>query len=209
MAYVGGHLNLIHWARRFLHRLARTDADLALSVARCNGKSALCAAIGAAVIDGPLRISEAEVILVASSFQQAVIMFRDVRRYLGGALADRSTWRVRDTTNQAEIEHRPSRARLKAVGSDPRRMHGLRPLLVLADEPAQWPPSTSEASLAALPTGLGKHPGSRLIALGTRPRRRSPLVRPDAPGTGRHRVRCPSRRSPVPPSHLEAGQPVA
>ena len=48
-------------------------------------------------------------------------------------------------------------------------MHGLRPLLVLADEPAQWPPSTSEAALAALKTGLGKFPNSRLIALGTRP----------------------------------------
>ena len=48
-------------------------------------------------------------------------------------------------------------------------MHGLRPLLVLADEPAQWPPSSSEAALAALRTGLGKFPGSRLIALGTRP----------------------------------------
>ena len=48
-------------------------------------------------------------------------------------------------------------------------MHGLAPVLVLADEPAQWGGSTSEASLAALRTGLGKIPDSRLIALGTRP----------------------------------------
>ena len=169
VAYVGSHLDLIGWERRFLYLLGRTDGDLALSVGRGNGKSALCAAIGAAAIDGPLRIEDGEVVLVASSFQQAVIMFRDVKRYLGDALADRKVWRVRDTTNQAEIEHRPTRSRLKAVGSDPRRMHGLRPLIVLADEPAQWPPSTSEAALAALRTGLGKFPGSRLIALGTRP----------------------------------------
>ena len=90
-------------------------------------------------------------------------------KYLGSKLEDRKVWRKRDTSGIFEIEHLPTRVRLKAVGSDPRRMHGLRPLLVLADEPAQWPPSTSEAALAALRTGLGKFPGSRLIALGTRP----------------------------------------
>ena len=169
MAYVGEHLELIPWERRFLSRLARTEGDLALSVGRGNGKSALCAAIAAAVIDGPLRIPDAEVVLVASSFAQAGIMFRDVKRFLGDALADRGTWRTRDTTGIAELEHLPTRARLKAIGSDPRRMHGLRPLLVLADEPAQWGRTTSEAALAALRTGLGKHPRSRLIALGTRP----------------------------------------
>lgn len=169
VAYVGGHLDLIPWERRFLHRLARTRGDLALSVSRGNGKSALCAAIGAAVLDGPLRVPGAEVILVASSFAQAGIMGRDVTVYLGDKLEDRQVWRKRDTTGIFEIEHLPTRTRLKAIGSDPRRMHGLRPLLVLADEPAQWPPSTSEAALAALRTGLGKFPGSRLVALGTRP----------------------------------------
>ena len=167
--YVGTHLDLIPWERRFLSLLARTRGDLALSVARGNGKSALVAAIGAAVIDGPLRSEGAEVILVASSFAQAGIMFRDVVSYMGDAFEDKEVWRKRDTTGIAEIEHLPTRARLKAIGSDPRRMHGLRPLLVLADEPSQWAPSSSEAALAALRTGLGKHPGSRLIALGTRP----------------------------------------
>ena len=169
VAYVGRHLELIHWERRFLFKLARTRGDLALSVSRGNGKSALCAAIGAAVLDGPLRVPGSEVVLVASSFSQATIMFRDVLGYLGDALADKATWRKRDTTGIAELEYLPTRTRLKAVGSDPRRMHGLRPVLVLADEPAQWPPSTSERALAALQTGLGKFPGSRLIALGTRP----------------------------------------
>ena len=46
--YVGSHLDLIGWEKRFLRRLAKTDGDLALSVARGNGKSALCAAIGCA-----------------------------------------------------------------------------------------------------------------------------------------------------------------
>ena len=58
---------------------------------------------------------------------------------------------------------------MRCIGSDPRRAHGLRPALVLADEPAQWEHTKSDAMLAALRTGLGKVPGSRLIALGTRP----------------------------------------
>ena len=170
VGYVGRHLDLVPWERQFLSKLARTKGDLALSVARGNGKSALCGAIAAAVIDGPLRAPDAEVILVASSFAQACIMGRDVVKYLGERLEDRSTWRKRDTSGIFEIEHIPTRARLKAVGSDPRRMHGLRPSLLLADEPSRWPSTTSEEAIAACRTGLGKHPGgSRLIALGTRP----------------------------------------
>ena len=58
---------------------------------------------------------------------------------------------------------------MRVLGSDPRRAHGLAPILVIADEPAQWPPSTSAGMIAALRTSLGKIDGGRLIALGTRP----------------------------------------
>ena len=168
-AYVGGHLDLIHWERAFLHRFARSRGDLALSLARGNGKLAFVCGRGRGCDRRTVEGAGAEVILVASSFAQAGIMFRDVVGYLGEAVEDRKTWRTRDTTGVAELEYLPTRTRLKAIGSDPRRMHGLRPLLVLADEPAPWPPTTSEAALAALRTGLGKFPGSRLVALGTRP----------------------------------------
>ena len=58
---------------------------------------------------------------------------------------------------------------MKAIGSDPRWAHGLAPVLVLADEPAQWLESTSGKMLVALETAMGKIPGSRMIALGTQP----------------------------------------
>ena len=168
--YVGRFLKVLPWERQFLTRFVRTRDDLAVSMARGNGKSGLCAAIATAILDGPLRCEDAEVVLVASSFAQAGIMGRDVVRYLGAPLENRDVWRKRDTSGVFEIEHRPTRARLKVVGSDPRRMHGLRPSLALCDEPAQWPPATSEAALAALRTSMGKHPGgSQLVALGTRP----------------------------------------
>ena len=47
-------------------------------------------------------------------------------------------------------------ARVRCIGSDPRRAHGLAPVLVLADEPAQWPDTTGERMVAALRTAAGK-----------------------------------------------------
>ena len=58
---------------------------------------------------------------------------------------------------------------VRCIASDPRRAHGIAPLLVLADEPAQWEPAKRDAMFAALRTSMGKIPGSRMIALGTRP----------------------------------------
>ena len=78
-------------------------------------------------------------------------------------------WRLQDSQNVATIEHRETGARIRCIGSDPRKAHGHRPALVLADEPAQWDWAKADKMIAALRTGLGKVPGSRLIALGTRP----------------------------------------
>ena len=161
------------WERRFLRGAFRDDSDVGLSVGRGNGKSALVAGIASAVVDpvGPLHRNRGEVVVVASSFDQSRIVFEDVLAFLRVRydLEDRGSWRKQDSANRAMLEHRPSGARARCIGSDPRRAHGLRPSLVLADEPAQWPPTSADAMFAALRTGLGKVPGSRLIALGTRP----------------------------------------
>ena len=42
-------------------------------------------------------------------------------------------------------------------------------LLILMDEPAQWPETTGERMVAALTTAAGKQQSCRIIALGTRP----------------------------------------
>ena len=59
--------------------------------------------------------------------------------------------------------------RVRCLGSDPRRAHGAAPSLILLDEPAQWPDTSSDRMLAALRTAAGKQPTCRLIALGTLP----------------------------------------
>ncbi len=169
----GEALDVLSWERRFCRGAFRQDGDAALSVARGNGKSALVAGIASAVVDpsGPLHGRRAEVVVVAASFEQARVIFEDVREFMAHRydLDDRKTWRKQDSANRAHLEHRPSGARVRCIGSDPGNAHGLRPALVLADEPAQWPTATADRMVTALRTGLGKVTGSRLIALGTRP----------------------------------------
>ena len=154
--------------------LSGVQATRLFPCSRANGKTALLGAVATAVVfpGGPLHGTRREVICVASSFRQSRDIYDDVLRYargLGHDLADRSLWRLQDSQNMATLEYRATGAKIRCLGSDPRRAHGLRPFLVLADEGAQWEPGTSNQMISALRTGLGKTPGSRLIALGTLP----------------------------------------
>ncbi len=167
----GQPVRLLPWERRFLKGAFRPDVTTAaLTIGRGNGKSTLTAGIGAACLDGPLAQPGAETIVVASSFQQARIIFEHCKAFLSEKLESApKDWRIQDSTNQAAITYRPLNSRLRCIGSDPRRAHGLAPALVLADEPAQWEPGQSDKMLSALLTAQGKIAGSRLVALGTLP----------------------------------------
>ena len=171
----GARFRVLPWERRFLRGVwaRHRSGDAGLSIARGNGKSALLAAVAAAVVDprGPLHGRRRETVVVASSFDQAKIIFEDVLAFLSDRydLGDRSLWRRQDSANRATLEYRRSGARIRCLGSDPGRLHGIRPMLALCDEPAQWPTAKADRMRAALSTSLGKVPGSRLIALGTRP----------------------------------------
>ena len=161
---------VLPWQRRFVRGAFRGGVQsAALSVARGNGKTALLSGIAAATLNGPLAVPRGETVIVASSFEQARIAFEHVIAFMGRTLDDRNRWRVWDTAQQARVEDRVTGARVRCIGSDPRRAHGLAPVLVLADEPAQWPDTTGERMVAALRTAAGKQPHSRFVALGTRP----------------------------------------
>lgn len=169
----GDPFKLFAWQRRFARGAFKKGVKrAALSLARGPGKTTLVAGIAAAAIapDGPLVQRRGEVDIVASSFEQGKIDFLDVLAFMEPWIEkDPARWRVQESANRAIIEDRKTGARVRAIGSDPRRAHGLRPALALLDEPAQWPTATSGRMFAALNTSLGKVPGSRLIALGTRP----------------------------------------
>ena len=170
----GKKFAVLDWERDFIEGAFGVSGDASLSVARGNGKSALCAGVACAVVDpaGPLNGRRREVVICASRFAQARIIYEDVIEFLRGFdydLENRSTWRKMDSQNTAWIEHRASGARVRCIGSDSASAHGLRPFLVLIDEPSEWPAARRDRMVSALRTGLGKTPGSRLFALGTRP----------------------------------------
>ncbi len=173
--WAGPPFKVLPWQRRFINGtfIKPGVKTSALSVARGNGKSALVAGIAAAAVDpdGPLSYGKADIVCVASSFDQSRIVFEDVLSYLSvnHDLTDRDVWRVQDSANRAMIENRITGTRVRCIGSDPRKAHGLRPALILADEPSQWDSAKADRMRAALDTGLGKVPNSKLIALGTRP----------------------------------------
>lgn len=164
----GDAFNVLPWEGKFCSGAFQDGIyQASLTIARGNGKSTFTAAIAAAHL-GPLRQERAEIICVASSFLQATIIFEHVLGFLRPEIeAFPKDWQVRDSQNVASLQHKRSRARVRCIGSDPKRAHGLAPVLVLADEPAQWPANTAEKMFAALKTSLGKIPHSKLIALGT------------------------------------------
>ena len=141
----GQPFTVLPWQRRFVRgAFAQGVQSAALTVARGNGKTALLSGIAAATLDGPLMVPRGETVIVASSFEQARIAFEHVIAFMDDKLADKGRWKVWDTAQQARIEDRKTGARVRCIGSDPRRAHGLAPVLVLADESAQWLEGTSK-----------------------------------------------------------------
>ena len=142
-----------------------------MSIARSNGKSWLAARLAADFLlaEGD---RDAEAVIVASSYQQAKIAYRYALGMLADAghdVSDRAEWVLRDSSNVGLVRRKATGRAIRALGCDPKRAHGRRVGLAIADEPAQWPSGSSEAMLAALRTGLGKIAGARMIAIGTQP----------------------------------------
>ena len=174
--HAGQPLRLLGWQRRFLQGAFSRPGDAALSMARGNGKTTFTAAIACAAVDvgGPLVQPMAETLLVASSFDQGLIAFRHVLHFLGPSferygVGPGGRFRIQDSANRATVQDRQTGALLRVLGSDPRRLHGAAPALLLLDEISQWPPERVGPMLAALKTSRGKIPGSRALWLGTRP----------------------------------------
>ena len=174
--YAGERFKLLGWQRRFLKGAFGQPDDAALSMGRGGGKSTFCAAIACATVDvdGPLVEPMAECLVVASSFDQGLVNFRHVLHFLQPSFEKYGTgphgrFRIQDSANRATIQDRETGALLRVLGSDPRRLHGAAPKLLLLDEVAQWPPERVGPMLAALKTSRGKILGSKALWLGTRP----------------------------------------
>ena len=196
-------MRIFGWQARFLRGLARPGVrTAALSVARSNGKSWLAARLAADYLLGDRRDSEA--VIVASSYAQAKIIFRYAVRMVedaGHDPTDRGAWRFRDYSNVALLRNLETGQAIRALGCDPKRAHGRVFGLALLDEPAQWPPGTSEAMLSAIRTGGGKVAGTKIVALGTRPADAGHWFSEWLAGGADH-VQCHAAREKDPPFQL-------
>lgn len=122
-------------------------------------------------IEGFLSKPDHETILIAASIDQARLAFDPILYVLdcgkGGSREDE--FNVKNSSAGMSITRKDNGARIRLISSDYKRAHGLRPNLILADEPAQWPPA-GERLCSALATALGKRQGAKLLLFGTRPR---------------------------------------
>ena len=147
-----------------------------LSTARANSKTTLAAALAAASVIpdySPLHARYGQVVLVASSKDQAAIGFEVAESFLADLGSERlaKDYRIIKAASQRpSIEHRATNARLVVIGSDARRAHGLGLDLTLAllDEPAQWVGGGARL-WQAIRTSLGKNPDARILIFGTQP----------------------------------------
>ena len=170
---IGQPYRLLPYQKTFLYGAFRNGIMRAgFTLGRGGGKSGLASALAiAALTIPPLCRPGFECAAVASSFNQALLIGRSVKtslEILGFDFGKYGEFRCKDSQNIFEIISNKSRARFRVYGSDSKRAHGIRPNLLLLDEPAQWE-TGGERLAAALRTSLGKRKDARMLAFGTRP----------------------------------------
>ena len=171
-AAAGSPMEIYPWEELVIHDML-TNRFLALSIARANGKSAFCAALGCEAFVGALSRSRGEVDIFAAGMKQSRIVFKHVLWFLKDRLK-KEKWdgdkrfRVVNNTQELLIEDYKTGSILQARGSDAARAHGMAPHFVIADEPAQWVGEGGNAELfETLSSGMGKQLNSKMFAIGT------------------------------------------
>ena len=161
-------MNLRHFQRRFIKRAFADGIDTAvLSLPRGNGKSCLGGEILARCLSpgDPMHESGKEYILVASSLEQARIVYSFVRAELEGL----EGYRYLDSVTRVGITHTPSNTRLRVLSSKGKSAFGIVgcPLLIF-DEPGSLEVVGGTLLADAIFSAQGK-PGSnlRVILIGT------------------------------------------
>ena len=172
----GSPVRLMGWQRDFLKRVFAPDVGTAcLSMGRGAGKTSTVAFICSSALSGVLAQPGSEIAVVASSIKQARIIFDAVmgllaiprERRRGWVNADR--YRVRNSIAEMMIEDLQTETRMRLLSSDSGRAAGLQASLVIGDEGSSWKSVGGERLHNLLLTSLGKVPGSRYIAISTRP----------------------------------------
>lgn len=117
-------------------RMVRT---VAMWIPRGNGKTTLCAALGAAHFVGPESEAGGQVIMAAADQENAGIAFNSCWKMLQNSR--RAAARVRPQESRKKLTHTKNASTLKAISSEAYSKHGLNVSFFLADEIHSWSPA--------------------------------------------------------------------
>ena len=107
-----------------------------------------------------------EVLGVSASLEQSRVMLSFCREALGQREAD---YRWLDSGQRLAVTHKASGAKFRILSSSGKRAMGLANFgTIFADEPGSWEVRGGALMWDALRQSLGKRPGQRLLAIGTR-----------------------------------------
>ena len=154
--------------REWLSMAFASDIDLAaLSAARGSGKSTLAGWVAACAVapQGALHEHSGAVLIVAPTMSQGRECLIAARGFLEGV----PDLRWRDSASGLGVKHLPSDSELRILAASSTSLlgYGANASTIIFDEVAAAG-AKGRAVFDALITGLGKRPGQRLIALGTR-----------------------------------------
>ena len=156
-------LTLKPFQKTFIKNCTRPDIlTAALTLPRGNGKSTLAGYLTSRILtpSDPLFREGTESVLVAGSIEQARIVFKVAREFLG-----EDDYRYLDSNTRIGITHKRSRTRLRIIGSNGKTAMGLLNCpWAICDEPGAWEINGGQLVWDALATAQGK-PGSALKIL--------------------------------------------
>ena len=152
---------VLPWQRRLFSAIERPGLQtIACSTSRGNGKTAVASLIARAYLPGgPMHTSRAEVVVVSATHQQAREVVNDLSAWREDG------WAIANSPQVARV--RVGDCQVRCIAARPQSLHGMRPSLLIADEMAQY--QQAPRLYSAMRTSLGKRPGARLLAIGTRP----------------------------------------
>ena len=148
-------LDLRPFQRDFLRHALHPDVSIAaMSLPRGNGKSTLSGYIASRVMsaDDPMFRPGTESVLVAASIEQARIVFRKTREFLG-----EDGYRYTDNPTRIGITHPETHTQLRIIGSNGNTALGLLDCpWAICDEPGCWTINGGGLVWDALTTARGK-----------------------------------------------------
>jgi phage terminase large subunit-like protein len=147
----GKPVQLMPWQKNLL-RKSQGKRDVWLEIPRKNGKSATIAMLAIAhLLDGWKRDTNPEVIIAASTKEQAGILFR----YVVNMIKRSPSLQVALRPMQYEVRLQGKPGYMKTIAADGGSNHGLNPSLILCDEIHAWSETKGPELWEALETSRG------------------------------------------------------